>query len=65
MMPGESVVLQVDMRTAEWSGFPDLYGETIEAELVATYQNKPDPLAQEFSVWVGKLVSEKIPVVFK
>lgn len=62
---GETLVLEVDMSTGEWSGFPDLYGEMIEADLVVTYQNKPDPLAKEFDVWVGKLVSKRLSIVFR
>ena len=62
---GETLVLEVDLSLGEWEGFPDLYGESIDATLLATYQNKPDPLAQEFDVWVGKLVSQEVEVVFK
>lgn len=65
MAPGESVVLEVDMSTGEWSGFPDLYGEEIPASLQAIYENKGDVLASEFNIWVGKLVTPAIPVVFK
>ncbi|MEM7660147.1 MAG: hypothetical protein AAF399_28820 [Bacteroidota bacterium] len=65
LLPGEKVVLEIDMRSGEWEGIPDLYGEMIEAELFATYQNKPDPLAEEFGVWVGKVRSAEIPVIFK
>ncbi len=61
----ESVILEVDMSTAQWTGFPDLYGELLPASLKAIYENKSDILAQEFQVWVGKLESESLEVVFR
>ncbi|WNJ17367.1 hypothetical protein [Pontibacter sp. G13] len=63
--PGESVILEVDLRTAKWTGFPDLYGESIEATLHGTYQNIADPLASEFDVWTGTLHADPIRVVFR
>lgn len=63
--PGETVILVVDMSTGLWKGFPDLYGETLSATLTATYVNKPDELASAFDVWVGKLETRPIQVVFK
>jgi hypothetical protein len=63
--PGETVVLVVDMSSRQWKGFPDLYGEKVPATLKATYVNKPDELATAFDVWVGKVETPKIPVVFK
>lgn len=65
ILPGETLVLEVDLTSGDWSGFPDLYGDMVEATMTATYQNKPDPLATEFNVWVGKLVSREVQVVFR
>ena len=65
VQPKESLIIEIDLSSGQWSGFPDLYGEMIEATLVATYQNKPDPLAQEFDIWVGKLVSKRLEIVFR
>ncbi|MEM7375420.1 MAG: hypothetical protein AAF587_42895 [Bacteroidota bacterium] len=62
---GETLVLEIDLTSGQWDGFPDLYGDMIEARMTATYQNKPDPLAQEFDIWVGKLVSKEVQVVFR
>lgn len=62
--PGESLILEVDMSTGIWEGIPDLYGEKIEATLHATYENKPDGLARKFGIWVGKVESQEIEVVF-
>ena len=63
-MPGETIVLEVDMSTGEWDGIPDLYGEKIKASLKATYENKTDGLARKFGIWVGKVESNEIEVVF-
>ena len=63
--PGEKLVIEIDMSSGEWEGFPDLYGETISASLNATYQNKADELATDFGIWVGKLTTLPISVVFK
>ncbi|TAE54717.1 MAG: hypothetical protein EAZ89_06395 [Bacteroidetes bacterium] len=63
--PNESVILEIDMSSGEWEGIPDLYGETIPATLRAVYENKPDALATEFGVWVGRIATEPVEVVFK
>ncbi|MCI4668773.1 MAG: hypothetical protein MRZ79_11605 [Bacteroidia bacterium] len=63
--PGESVVLEIDMSSGEWDGFPDLYGERIPASMFALYQNKPDLLSEEFNVWTGQTRSSEINVVFR
>ena len=63
--PGEKLILEIDMSSGEWEGFPDLYGESISAMLKASYQNKSDDLASDFGIWVGKLTTPAIPVVFK
>lgn len=65
LAPGESVILEVDMSTGDWDGFPDLYGEKIPARMFALYQNKPDLLATEFDIWTGQAKSEELPVVFR
>lgn len=65
LAPGETVVLVVDMSSGQWQGFPDLYGESVSATLKATYVNKSDELATAFEVWVGKLETAPIPVLFK
>lgn len=61
---GETLILEVDMSTGEWEGIPDLYGERIEATVSATYENKTDGLARKFGIWVGKVSSKEIEVVF-
>ena len=63
--PGESVILEVDYSSPQWSGFPDLYGQRLPAELWAEYQNTPDELATEFGIWTGKLRSDTLRVVFE
>ncbi|MDX2283840.1 MAG: hypothetical protein NW241_06740 [Bacteroidia bacterium] len=63
--PGETLILEVDMRTGFWEGFPDLYGEQIPAELTAIYENKPDLLADEFGIWTGRIASQPLRVVFR
>ncbi|MDW3648644.1 MAG: hypothetical protein R8P61_16370 [Bacteroidia bacterium] len=63
-MPGETIILEVDMSTGVWEGIPDLYGEKIKATLKATYENKTDGLARKFGIWVGKVESNEIEVVF-
>lgn len=62
---GESLILEVDMTTGIWEGIPDLYGERIPATLQATYENKRDGLANKFGIWVGKVASEEIEIVFQ
>ena len=59
------MVLVVDMASGQWEGFPDLYGERIPAKIKAIYENKPDILAVEFKVWVGKLETRPMEVIFK
>lgn len=61
---GETLVLEIDMSTGEWEGVPDLYGERIEATLQASYENKPDGLGRKFGIWMGKVESQEISVVF-
>lgn len=63
--PGESVILEIDMSTGEWDGFPDLYGEKIPASIFALYQNKSDLLANEFGIWTGQVKSPELIVVFR
>ncbi|MDX1908231.1 MAG: hypothetical protein SF053_14440 [Bacteroidia bacterium] len=63
--PGEKIILEVDMSDGNWIGFPDLYGETIEARLTAIYENKRDILANEFGIWCGRVASASLPVMFK
>lgn len=63
--PGESIILEIDMSTGEWRGFPDLYGEQVPAQLTAIYENKTDPLAEAYDIWVGKLASTPVEVIFK
>lgn len=63
--PGETVVLFIDMRSGDWEGFPDLYGERIPAKIKAIYENKRDVLADEFNLWYGKLETPLIDVIFK
>lgn len=62
---GETLILEIDMSSGNWEGIPDLYGEKISATLEATYENKPDGLARKFGIWLGKLQSNKIDVVFR
>ena len=63
--PGESLVIEIDMASGEWDGFPDLYGEKYHATLQAFYENKADVLASEFGIWVGKIASQELEVVFQ
>jgi len=63
--PGETAVLFIDMRSGDWEGFPDLYGERIPAKIKAIYENKRDVLADEFNLWYGKLETPLIDVIFK
>ncbi|MEO0472439.1 MAG: hypothetical protein AAF206_22640 [Bacteroidota bacterium] len=63
--PGESLVLNVDMSSGRWNGFPDLYGESIPASLKAIYENKPDELSADFGIWTGRMISSPVEVVFK
>lgn len=63
--PGETVVLVVDMRSGDWEGFPDLYGERIPAKIKAIYENKRDVLADEFSIWYGRMETDPIDIVFR
>jgi hypothetical protein len=65
LMPGESLVLEVDMASGQWEGIPDLYGERIPASLQAFYENKPDLLSAEFGIWTGKVVSPPLQVIFR
>ncbi len=62
---GESLILEIDMSTGEWDGFPDLYGEKIPATLFAIYQNKADFLSKEFGVWTGQVKSSELKVIFR
>ncbi len=62
---GNSVIIEIDMTISQWQGFPDLYGEKLPAVLTATYENKYDPLAEQFGIWVGKVQSAPLGVVFK
>ncbi len=63
--PGESIIIEIDMRSGQWNGLPDLYGETLPATLTAVLENKPDVLAQEFGVWTGRVMAKPVQVVFK
>ncbi|MEL6652854.1 MAG: hypothetical protein AAFQ87_18795 [Bacteroidota bacterium] len=63
--PGEVAILVVDLRSGDWEGFPDLYGESISASIKAVYENKQDVLAQEFNIWHGKLETKPLEVVFR
>lgn len=65
LQQNESIILEVDLTTATWKGFPDLYGESLSVTLTAIYQNKPDILAEEFGIWTGKLESKTIKVVMR
>ena len=65
LRPNESAILEVDLTSGDWNGFPDLYGERIRANLTATYENKTDPLADAYNIWVGKVVSNPVEVIFK
>ena len=65
LKPQESILLEVDMSTGEWKGFPDLYGETLAARLRAIYVSKQDMLAQEFGIWTGRVASDPVVVVFQ
>lgn len=62
--PGESVILEIDMRKAQWEGLPDLYGEKLTAILTAVYENKPDVLSEEYQIWTGAIYSRSLEVIF-
>lgn len=65
LMPGETLVLEVNMADISWRGFPDLYGETVKGTLTAVYEIKPDYLTDEFGIWTGKVYSQALEVVLK
>lgn len=65
ILPGETLILEIDMTDGSWAGFPDLYGERLPATLTAVYENKADVLAEEFGIWVGKVTASSLRVVFE
>lgn len=62
---GESLVMEIDMSTGDWDGFPDLYGEKLPGKMYALYQNKADLLSTEFNIWTGQLRSNEVEVIFR
>lgn len=65
ILPGESLVLEIDMRPGIWKGVSQLFGQERKASLTVSYENKPDALATEFGIWVGKAQSLPVEVIFK
>jgi|GEM_PF-3402758 len=63
--PGEYLVLEVDLSTAEWKGIPDLYDESQNAKMKVMFQSPRDVLSEEFGIWTGNIESEEVKVVFK
>lgn len=63
--PGESVIMEIDMTSGVWEGFPDLYGESLPVKLTAIYQNKADPLCEVFGIWTGSASSNTVQVEWR
>ena len=65
LLPGEELVLEVNMADISWRGFPDLYGESVKGSLSAIYEIKEDYLTDEFGIWTGRVLSQPLEVVLK